>query len=156
MSDDEGGARAGRDGDAAETHRLAATLLHDVGKYVARTARNLGGAAPASARPPPIEGALRAMLLRDVYETHGGRRASARFDELASALAPRLGAGEARLGEVRALLRAIDEREDAARGGAPDALAAIAADARRVEDLLRAIARDTMARARGGRGDRRP
>lgn len=124
---------------ASELRRLAATLLHDVGKYVARTARNLPAGQAAA-------GPLAAMLLRDVYETYRGARASVRFEELAPEL--EVLAPDARIAEARARLRAIDARERAARAGDPEALVAIAEDARAVEDALRALARDVSARAK--------
>lgn len=124
----------------AEIRRLAATLLHDVGKYGARTARNLR---PGQA----IEGPLASMLLRDVFETYRGARASARFEELAPALESLR--PDPRLAEARARLAAIDAREHAARAGDAAALGGIAEDARAVEDALRGIARDASQRATG-------
>lgn len=128
---------------AREAHRIAATLLHDVGKYVARTACNLR-------EGQPIEGPLAAMLLRDVYETWRGGRASERFEELArelEALAPSALPTEAAMAEVRAHLREIDAREPGARAGDAQALAAVAEHARGVERELRALARASMAHA---------
>ncbi|AKF07981.1 hypothetical protein [Sandaracinus amylolyticus] len=117
----------------SEARRLAATLLHDVGKYVARTARNLRDG-------QMIDGLFASMLLRDVYETYRGARASARFEELARPLAAI--APDARLDDVRTRLRAIDAREADARAGDAAALSAIARDARAIEETLRAIARE--------------
>jgi hypothetical protein len=125
---------------AAETHRLAAAMLHDVGKYVARTARNLRDG-------QPIEGPLAEMLLRDVFETWRGRRASERFEALATELARAM--PDPRIDAVRADLAAIDAAEDAARRGEPAALRTIAERARAVEDALRGVARAAMARAKG-------
>ncbi|UJR79408.1 hypothetical protein [Sandaracinus amylolyticus] len=119
----------------SEARRLAATLLHDVGKYVARTARNLRDG-------QAIEAPFASMLLRDVYETYRGARASARFEELAQPLAALV--PDVRLDEVRALLGAIDARENEARAGDAAALSAIARDARVIEETLRAIARERM------------
>ena len=123
----------------ADTHRLAATLLHDVGKYVARTARNLR-------EGQVIEGPFAEMLLRDVYETFRGRRASERFEELAPPLERAL--GDERLAAVRARLAQIDACEERARRGDADTLASIARHARAIEDDLRALARATMTRAK--------
>jgi hypothetical protein len=118
---------------------LAATLAHDVGKYVARAARNL----PAEGEIPR---ALAEMLVRDLWETHAGRPALARFDELA----PKLFAltGDARLGEVRALLESAAAHERPARAGDATALRALAALALSIESTLRAMARERRQGAR--------
>lgn len=62
---------------------LTARLVHDVGKYLARTARNLpaGGA---------LDAALLDMLCRDLYGDSRSPRPAARFAELATELAPLL------------------------------------------------------------------
>jgi hypothetical protein len=119
---------------SSEVRRIAATLLHDVGKYVARTARNV----PAGA---PIAGAFASMMLRDVYETWRGARASARFDDLAAELRGALD-HDPRLSRARERLASIDALEPRARSGDAAALAEIAALARGVEDDLRSLAKD--------------
>jgi TPR repeat protein len=123
-------------GRAAE---LAATLAHDVGKYVARAARNL----PAEGEIPAV---LAEMLVRDLWETHAGRPARARFDELA----PELFAltGDPRLTAARALLESTSAHEQAARAGDATALRALAALALSVESTLRALARELRQGAR--------
>ena len=119
------------------TRRQVAALVHDVGKYVARTARNL---APGVPMTPPLV----AMLRRDLYCLGGpGRadRASAVFARLAAPLAalvddPRLAAAARLLAEIDALEPAL---ADAA------AVHRAAAAAREIEALLRALARDLAA-----------
>lgn len=104
-----------------------ARLCHDVGKYVARTARNL------PARPPPE---LVDMLARDLYELRPGRRASALFDELAAGLL------RPSLAPVRDLLTEVDALEPRVRAGDAAAVARAAAIAREIERRLRALARE--------------
>jgi hypothetical protein len=119
----------------SEARRVAAALLHDVGKYVARTARNV----PADR----IEGPFASMLLKDVYETHRGARASARFAELAAEL-ERAGVRDARVGAVREALGRIDALEARARAGEAAALVALEKDALVFVRSLRGLARDTV------------
>lgn len=116
-----------------ETRRVVATLLHDVGKYIARTARNLEPGRPIAAP-------LCAMLLKDVYETYRGERASLRFNELERELRELV--DDPRVQQVRERLRAIDACEAAARAGDPDALCLIVEDAIEIEKMLRALARE--------------
>jgi hypothetical protein len=107
-------------------------LLHDVGKYVARTARNLDFTLPV-----PPEPALVAMLACDLYALRDGRRASAVLDELSVGLSgPSLERARARLAEADAL-------EPRLRAGDPAAVARGAAIACEVEALLRALVEET-------------
>lgn len=124
---------------SARAAKLAAMLAHDVGKYIARAARNL----PAQGELPP---ALADMLVRDVFETHAGRPALARFDELAPELAELT--SDARLDAVRSLLASAAPLEHAAREGDAASLRALAAIALSVESSLRAIAREVRSRER--------
>ena len=96
-------------------------LAHDVGKYVARTARNVP---PGGAMPP----ALIPMLIRDLYELPGGKRASARFDELALHGEPAV---------ARAALREIDALEADVRAGDDAACRRACVLALEVERVLR-------------------
>lgn len=118
---------------SARAGALAAMLAHDVGKYIARAAHNL-----------PEQGELPAplaeMLVRDLFETHAGRSALARFDELAPELAALT--SDPRLAEVRVLLEHAAAHEHAARAGDADALHALALIARSVESTLRALSHD--------------
>jgi hypothetical protein len=101
-----------------------ARLLHDVGKYVARTARNLPDGA--------LDRELIDMVVRDLYELKPGRSASAIFDELSQP--------DARLTEIRQFLTAIDKLEDRVRRGEEAAVRGAAALALEVERRLRDFA----------------
>lgn len=116
-------------GPMAIDRELRALLSHDVGKYVARIARNV----PAGADVPK---ALAPLLVKDLYETHTGRRASARFAELAGGL----GAAHPSVEVVRTSLARIDALEASVRAHEPAALREAAALARGVGDLLAALA----------------
>lgn len=96
-------------------------LAHDVGKYVARTARNL----PEGAVPE----VLVQMLVRDVFETADGVDALALFDRLA-------GEHAGALPEVRAELEALVAMRAALHAG--ESVRDAAARCLRVEALLRA------------------
>lgn len=110
------------DTDAAREARRQ--LLHDVGKYVARIAKNLSP-------DGPIAAPLAAMLVKDLYETHRGRPASVRFAELEEALEPP--SREA----VRAHLSAIDALEARVRHAEDAAMREAAGHAIAVEKILR-------------------
>jgi hypothetical protein len=103
-------------------------LLHDVGKYVARTARNLPDGA--------LDRELIDMVARDLYELKPGRRASAVFDELAQP--------DARLAEIRQFLVAVDKLEDRVRSGDEAAVRGAAALALEVERRLRDFAAEAV------------
>ena len=101
---------------------LRRTLAHDVGKYVARTARNL----PAEGEIPQV---LIDMLCRDLYALTDTQRASERFDELADGLEG--------LEEVRAAFHEIDALEPSVRSGEPTAVRRAAELALAIEAQLR-------------------
>lgn len=101
-------------------------LMHDVAKYLTRVARNLP-------KDGPIPDVLSAMLVKDLYETHRGRPASARFDELSGAIAD-----DGIRRTLRARLSEIDAMETDVRGGD-------AAAARRAAELALAFERDLRA-----------
>ena len=105
----------------------AARLAHDVGKYLARIARNVRDG-------EDVPDALVPLLIRDLSEAPGGGTPRARFEELAAGL------DEPRLDAVRAALARIE----AGLAGERDAstLRALCADARRVDALLRELARE--------------
>lgn len=98
-------------------------LVHDVGKYVARTARNL----PADG---PVPRVLIDMLCRDLYALTDSQRASERFEELAHGL---------ELEGCRALFVEIDELEPRVREGDDEAVRRVAALALQVESELRSL-----------------
>jgi len=105
------------------TAKELARLVHDVGKYVARTARNL----PPAPTPEMLD-----MLVRDLYELRPGRRASALFAELAPP--------DPSLAGVRALFAEVDGLEPSVRAGDAAAVARAAELARQIERTLRALA----------------
>lgn len=98
-------------------------LAHDVGKYVARTARNL-----------PLEGdvprVLIDMLCRDLYALTDTQRASERFEELAGGVDADLSACRSRFAEIDAL-------ESEVRAGAKEAVRRAAQLAMEIEATLR-------------------
>jgi hypothetical protein len=98
-----------------------ARLYHDVGKYVARTARNLPDG--------PLDRELIDMVVRDLYELKPGRRASEIFAELA--------APDGRLDPVRSYFEAIDRLEPRVRDGDEASVRGAAALALEVERRLR-------------------
>jgi hypothetical protein len=110
---------------------MAARLVHDVGKYVARTAHNVapGGFSPELAQ----------MLWRDLFHLPGGR-ASVVFERLASPIEG-IGGAMPELARARTLLEDIDKLEESVRAGETAALERAARLALAVEDVLRTWAR---------------
>jgi len=116
-----------------ERRRRFARLVHDVAKYVARTARNL------PPPPAPVPAWAAAMLARDLYETAPPhRRASFLLDEITRGLDP-----TPELDRARALLAEADSLEREVRAADETALRRAASIAREVELVLRAAARGT-------------
>jgi len=113
-------------------HRLAARLVHDVGKYIARTARNVRG--------QQWTPELVSMLCRDLFEMDDGR-ASRAFEDRAKPIEALIGA-QPDLEWVRELLARIDSLESQVRQGEPDALECAGRLALAVEASLRAFARN--------------
>jgi hypothetical protein len=107
------------------SRRDLSILLHDVAKYVARTARNL----PAEPTREMID-----MLVRDLYELRPGQHASAVFASLAAF------DGAPPFDDVRALFVELDALESDVRVGAPAAVTRAAGIARDIEARLRARA----------------
>lgn len=116
--------------------RLTARLVHDVAKYVARTARNIGA--------EPLAPDLVAMLCRDLFALPRGR-ASLVFEELARPLEDLVGQDPA-LARAREHLARIDALEVAVRQGEPAALARAVAAALAVEESVRTFARELQER----------
>ncbi len=106
-------------------------LAHDVGKYVARTARNLPPGRPAAP--------LHAMLVADLYGAPGAPGPLAVFDALSK------GIDEPAVEAARERLRAIGGLEDDVRRGDGAAIERAAALALEVDELLHARIRE-MAR----------
>ena len=100
-------------------------LAHDVGKYVARTARNL----PAEGDVPRV---LVDMLCRDLYALTKTQRASERFEELAENV-------DADLSACRSRFEEIDALEAEVRAGAPEAVRRAARLAMEIEARLREL-----------------
>lgn len=108
-----------------------ARLAHDVGKYVARTARNL----PPAIREP-LDAALRKMLIADLYGDATGLRPGQRFATLAATLV------EPRLDGVRAAFVELEAIEQNVRAGELAALQRAVELARDIDEQLRALLRD--------------
>lgn len=123
-------------GQAGRIRELTAQLLHDVGKYLTRTARNL----PAS---EAIDGGLVEMLCRDLYGAAGSERPAARLSALVAEFPPAF--SDKRLEQAAATLAELERCEPAVRSGRADAVARAAALALQVEQLLRALATDWQA-----------
>lgn len=104
-----------------------ARLSHDVGKYIARAARNV----PPSGPIPP---ALVDLMVKDLYAIDGKQRASAVF----SARAESEGAA---LDEVRASLAEIDALEPRVRAREEEAVRRAVVLALSISDALDALAR---------------
>jgi hypothetical protein len=112
---------------------IARKLAHDVGKYVARAARNLP-------KTGAIPGVLVDMLWKDVFGTLGnGRTAREQFEQLASELA----IDDPRLTDVRERFARIAALERELAGGTELVVRSIAADALAIEQALLSLARDT-------------
>jgi hypothetical protein len=127
----------------SDIRRAASALAHDVGKYVARTARNV----PDGAWTPELAG----MLLRDLYDLRGERALHA-FLRLAPAATSPLAAFP-EWTTAHDLLRELDAMEPALRGLAAPALQ----DAARLALLVESALGELALRARigaPGRGQR--
>lgn len=132
-----------KQGDPRRAAELAARLAHDVGKYIARTARNL------PPEPGELEGGLLAMLLRDLYGAGPGSRPGVLFAPLRQELAPLLHEPErAVLGEAASGLLRLDEIEPEVRAGKPSALTEALRCALLIEQQLRKLSRELLERQR--------
>ena len=117
----------------SEIRRLAGALAHDVGKYVARTARNVSDGAWTPE--------LVSMLLRDLYDLRGERSLQA-FLRLAPAATSPL-ATFPEWTQAHDLLRELDGMENELRAGHAPALESAARRALLVESALRELALHT-------------
>lgn len=110
-------------------------LMHDVGKQVARTARNVSDVGEG-----PLPDALLRMLIADLYAlpgSAGSERASARLERIARGLDdPRFAR---HLDAARAALVTLDAIEAEVRANDPAAVAHAIELARSVEVALRAL-----------------
>jgi len=110
--------------------RSAKKLVHDVGKYVSRAARNLQKA--------PAAGPLHEMLLDDLYRTDGLNRASDIFEALVGPLDARTNVRPF-IDRCRNALCRIDALEEAVRGLNESAIREAVRAATTVDDALRAM-----------------
>ena len=117
----------------AKVRRITATLAHDVGKYVAMTARNL----PRGGVPPER---LVAALARDLYELEAGRRASEVFARIVEPLAELV--TDPRIDDARAALAELDTLEPEVRRADSAAIERAVHLAKAIEETLRSLARD--------------
>lgn len=111
---------------------VARTLAHDVGKYVARAARNL---------PPKgaIPGVILDMLFRDVLGTlPNGQTPAERFEILAA----ELGSDDPRIADVRQRFARIAALEKELARGTELVVRSVAADALAIEQALSSLAKD--------------
>ena len=119
--------------DPAHPAQLAGKLVHDVGKYISRTARNL--------TDREVTPTLLSLLLADLYATDGANRASELFEKGVGALGRHLEKSRP-IERCRKLLKEIDDLETRVREGEPDAAQRAAAMAVEVDDRLREVARE--------------
>ena len=113
----------------ADEAKIVARLVHNVGKYVSRGARNL----PKG----EISDSLGQMLVEDLFKTDGFKPASQVFEELV-AQSDTL-AGNARIQKCRALLAGIDRMRSEVEKGDDGAMRRAAAMACEVDETLRAL-----------------
>jgi len=114
----------------SEIRRMASALAHDVGKYVARTARNVSD----GAWTPELVN----MLLRDLYDLRGERALQA-FLRLAPAATSPL-AGFPEWTTAHDLLLELDAMEPELRAGHVPTLQRAALSALKVEGALQDLA----------------
>ena len=107
-----------------------ARLAHDVGHYVARTARNLSG---ELAQP------LLDMLCRDLYGSGNEVRPSQLFVQLSGTIVEQM--ADSRLERVAAIFAELDAMEGQVRGGEPAAVVQAVRVACEIEESLRDLAR---------------
>jgi len=111
---------------------LISILVHDVGKYVSRTAQNL----PESTVPE----VLVQMMVKDLFELNNGKSASDAFELLTAPLQELI--DSSKLERCRSLLMDIDALESEIRRGQDAALRSAASRAIEVSSLLRSLARE--------------
>lgn len=122
----------------AKTQQLFAELVHDVGKYVARTARNLGDAPSTPLAAPVLQ-----MLLDDCFGTATTLRPSLRFAQLCMQLAAVH--SKVDLTMVATCLSELDSLESLVRADSATAVARAVALAKQIEAELRAhLAHQTL------------
>lgn len=130
----------------ADLEKAVTELVHDVAKYIARTARNVvtppAQPRPGSPPPEPLPPPLHKMLIRDLYGDENLPRPRALFVPRALQIARHV--PDTRLVEARARLARLDELEPEVRAGALLAIGEACTAAREIEQLIRAIAADAQ------------
>ena len=107
--------------------RALSDMQHDVGKRIARTARNV--------RTYPVPPSILALLVKDLYAIDGHARASAVFEARAEQLPIDVAA-------PRAALRVIDALEPRVRAGDDAAVREAIGLALEVSDFFTALVRE--------------
>jgi len=115
----------------ARAKDLAAKLVHDVAKYISRTARNLGVQENADALLP--------LLVKDLYATRDGQPASRVFEERIRPLLPLID-DHTTIQYCRDMLTRIDRLEIRLREGEQNAVRTAACLAMEVDRSLRSMA----------------
>ncbi len=129
-----------------DRRRQLAALVHSVGKYISRTARNIGAA--------PISAPLLRMLIKDLYHLDGEHTASAVFARLAAPIEAQK--PDRWIDRCRVLLRKIDEIEPAVRRGDDDAVHLAATMAIEIDTLLRSAFEESGVRVNPGQKTQSP
>ncbi len=125
-----------------EAASIARALAHDVGKYVARAARNL----PREGNLPKV---LIDMLSRDLYAPlPSGPTPRARFDALAAELRA-AGVADARLAEVSGRFEGLAALRGSLEGGDLALIRRAAEEALAIERALSSLANELSTQARG-------
>ncbi len=117
--------------DPERARKLAARLVHDVAKYISRTARNLQGR--------EVTDALLPLLVDDLYTTRDGQSASRVFEERIRPLEPLID-DHTTIRYCRDMLTRIDRLEIRLRGGEANAVRTAACLAMEVDRSLRSMA----------------
>jgi|GEM_PF-3424967 len=123
-------------------------MNHDVGKYIARVARNVSAYETGREALTPT---LLAMLVKDLFETHQSKPASARFATLRAELPESLRASRI-IEDVAARLRAIDSLESKVRIGDAGAVGDAVRESLLISGCLSGVAR-AVRRVMDARGD---
>ena len=130
----------------ADLEKVIAELVHEVAKYIARTARNVvvppPNPRPGTPPPEPLPEPLLKMLIRDLYGDELTRRPRAAFVPLALRIAHHV--PDTRLVDARVWLARLDELAHEVRAGALPAIREACPAAREIETLIRAIAADAQ------------
>lgn len=116
---------------------LAKRLVHDVGKYISRAARNMNDTGSVDV--------LHELFVEDLYRTDGTERASVLFADIARPLEGVIGKHPG-LDCCRGMLSRIDELESAVRAKEEAAVDEAKHRAIAVDDTLRALLSELLAK----------